>query len=153
VDLLELGAACVGNRLRERQFGMRLQAGERRAQLVRRVGQEALLVEVRFAHATEQAVEGVHQLASFLRRLAFIDRVEVARRARTDFLRQPCERFEPHRQPPNASGRAQASSGSTFKARSAHQTLALDGHLRDDDGADSPPQSTSAQRRAYPLAR
>src|SRR5687768_13486105 len=41
VDLLELRAAGLRHRLRERQLGMRLQAGERRAQLVRSFGDEA----------------------------------------------------------------------------------------------------------------
>src|SRR3989442_5159753 len=44
VYLLELGAHLCRQRLRERELGMRLQAGERRAQLMRGVGEKALLV-------------------------------------------------------------------------------------------------------------
>src|SRR5688500_2866533 len=43
VHLLDLRAAGRGQRLRQRELGVRLQSRERRAQLVRRVGEEALL--------------------------------------------------------------------------------------------------------------
>src|SRR6266850_4243734 len=94
VHLLELGAHLGGQRLRERELGMRLQAGERRAQLVRSVGEKALLVAARLRDFLEQAVQRAHQRPRLLGCAGRIDRPEIARRARLDLLREARERPE-----------------------------------------------------------
>ena len=86
-----------GTPLRERDFRMRLQAGERRAQLVRRVGEEALLVAARIGHLPEQLVQRAHQRARLLGRL---------RRDRSGAGRAPSARGFPPTGPPAAPGRA-----------------------------------------------
>src|SRR5688572_21536766 len=74
MDLLELRAAGLRDRLGERELGVRLQAGERRAQLVRGIGEKALLLAARRRHFLEQAVEGTDQRPSFFRRPGGVDR-------------------------------------------------------------------------------
>ena len=62
----------------ERELGVRLQAGERRAQLVRGVGEEALLVAAGGGELLEQAVQRRDQRPRLLRRAAGVERVQVA---------------------------------------------------------------------------
>ena len=57
---------------------MRLQPGERRAQLMRGVGEKALLVAARLRQFLEQAVQRAHQRARLLGRAGGIDRPEIA---------------------------------------------------------------------------
>src|SRR5437763_655223 len=61
VHRLELGAHFRRQRFRERELGVRLQARERRAQLMRGVGKEALLVAARLRHLVEQSVQRAHE--------------------------------------------------------------------------------------------
>jgi hypothetical protein len=94
VHLLDLRARRFRQRLRERELGVRAQAGERRAQLVRGVGEEALLLEARGGDLGEQAVERAHQRPRLLRRARGVDRAQVARGARLDLVRQARERLQ-----------------------------------------------------------
>ena len=66
-------------RLRERELGVRLQPGERRAQLVRGVGEKALLLAARRRHLLEQAVQRADQRPRLLGRAGGVDRPQVAR--------------------------------------------------------------------------
>ena len=82
VHALDLAAHVVRKLAPQQQFEMHLQAGERRTQLVRRVGEKSLLHRVRFAQAVEQAIEGVdHRRDLDRRRGALRQRPQVARTA------------------------------------------------------------------------
>ena len=87
VHLLELGAHFRRQRFRERELGVRLQARERRAQLMRGVGKEALLVAARLRHLVEQSVQRAHQRLRFLGCALRRNRPQVAGRARLDLIR------------------------------------------------------------------
>ena len=79
----------VGHGLRERELGVRLQPGERRAQLVRGVGEEALLVAAGLGDLAEQLVQRRDQRARLFGRVRRSIGAQVARRARADLVRQP----------------------------------------------------------------
>src|SRR2546425_9410666 len=64
-----LGAGLLRERLGERELGMRPQSRERRAQLVRGVGEEALLVAVRFLDRSEEHTSELQSLAYLVCRL------------------------------------------------------------------------------------
>jgi hypothetical protein len=95
VDMFEVRPARIGHRLRERQLGVRLQPGERSAQLVRRVSEEALLGLRRLRHFLEQPVERRYQRQRLLGCGLGVDRSQVARRARLYLLRQARQRRKP----------------------------------------------------------
>ena len=73
---------------------MRLQAGERRAQLVRGIGDEALLVAARRRHFGEKAVQRGDQRPGLFRRRGGVNRPEVTRRTRLDLLGKARQRFQ-----------------------------------------------------------
>ena len=77
--LLALLVGCFARRL-QRQLGLQLQAGERRAQLVRHLAREALLVTARRGDAREQAVERRRQRGQLVARRAELEAaIEVVR--------------------------------------------------------------------------
>src|SRR3989441_5569526 len=79
-----LGAGLLRERLGERELGMRAQSRERRAQLVRGVGEEALLVAVRFLDLHQQLVQRLDQRVRLCRRQRRLDRPQVAWRKLAD---------------------------------------------------------------------
>jgi hypothetical protein len=139
VHLLELRAAFVRHRLRERELGVHLQPGERRAQLVRRVGEEALLHVAGGGHLGEQPVQRADQRARLRRRALGVDRPQVARRARLDLLREAREGLQAvlHAEPDDH----QRGEGDHHVRKQAlqqvlaRQALALHGGLADEHGA------------------
>ena len=69
------------HRLAPRRVDLRLQRGERRAELVRGVGDEPLLRVDRLAEAAEEVVQRLHERPHLDRRRVLRDRAQVARRA------------------------------------------------------------------------
>ena len=139
VHVLQLGPAGVRHRLRHRQLGVGLQPGERRAQLVRGVGEEPLLVAVRLVHLVEELVERRDQGLGLGRRAALVDRPQVARRALQDLVRQPRQRreaardAEPHQR--ESQHRKQGLGQHAAEQDVARQALPLDRGLRHLDRA------------------
>ena len=78
----------------EREFGLVFERRQRRAQLVRGVGQKGLLRERALAHATEEAVDGVHQPVHLGRRARGVDGPQVVERARADLGAEPLQRAQ-----------------------------------------------------------
>jgi hypothetical protein len=86
------------------QFGLHAQPGQRRLELVRGVGQEALLRAQRGFQPRQQVVDGRHQRRHLLRNEGLFDRAQVVGLARADALLQFVERADaahqrqPHQQ-------------------------------------------------------
>ena len=76
------------------QLGLVLQRCERRAQLVRRVGQKGLLRERALAHPAEQAVHRIDQRMHFAGGAGRVDRAQVIERARADLRAQQLQRAQ-----------------------------------------------------------
>ena len=80
------------------QFGLHAQPGQRRLELVGRVGQEALLRGQRVAQAAQQVIDRIHQRHDFQRHVLVVDGRKVLGPARADALLQPVQRLDAARQ-------------------------------------------------------
>ena len=94
---LEFGERCAALAVVVGAFGeLRLQVhgGQRRAQLMRGVGDERALRRERLAESLEQAVQGMHQRLHFARQAGFGQRFEQIGRATRDVGRDAVQRRE-----------------------------------------------------------
>ena len=140
MHLLDLGPGLLRERLGKRELGMRAQSRERRAQLVRGVGEEALLVAVRFLDLHQQLVQRLDQRVRLCRRQRRLDRPQVAWGKLADLAGEPFERrqaprhAEPHQR--ERQHREQRLRHDAAEQDLAHQAVALARRLGDRDGAD-----------------
>ena len=128
----------------QRQLGAQLQAGERRAQLVRDLAREALLVPARRGDAGEQPVERRRQAGELVARRRRArsggrGRARPSPRALVGHLRDRAQRAVRAR----CGWRAPRRAARAPRARRAEQDLLLQalerlGRVADDDGADRP---------------
>ena len=93
-----LGVVLAGLDLALRQLGLRAQAGERRLQLMRGVGEEVLSAPGSDWSKPGQQVDGAHQRRHFLGGAALVDRAQVAAVAAPDPLLQLVQRGDAARQ-------------------------------------------------------
>jgi hypothetical protein len=89
----QLGVA--GRRQRQRQFGLALEPGQRRAQLMGGVADEALLPLHAVLHLGQQGVDRTGQRQQLARRRGQLQRRQIGRRPALDLLAQPLERRQP----------------------------------------------------------
>ena len=80
------------------EFGLRAQAGQRRLELVRGIGEKVLLRAHRLVEPRQQVVDRAHQWRHLFGRLALVDRAQVAAVAFADALLQFVERRDAARQ-------------------------------------------------------
>jgi hypothetical protein len=156
MHLLELCTACLRHRLRQRELGMRLQAGERRAQLVRRIREEALLQMAGRGDFLQQTVQRADQRPRLLRGAAGVDRPQVTRRARLDLVGKLRERLqpaldaEPHDD--ERGERDQQLRKEALQQDVAREPIALHHGLGDEHGAGGPAAGRLHRDHAHVLA-
>ena len=93
-DVDQCFAHAVGTRIGERAFGLQAQAGERRAQLVRGVGDETILQFEQAAQAREQEIDRARQRPDLDRHDALIERRKIARAPAGEMRRQRIEQVQ-----------------------------------------------------------
>ena len=87
-------AHAVRARIGKRAFGLQAQAGKRRAQLMRRVGDETILQFEQAAQAREQQIDRARQRPDLDRHDALVERRKIARAPSREVSRQRIEQVQ-----------------------------------------------------------